>query len=74
MDDIFVAQKQGVCVRRTKPLLSQIEEDEEEEEEEALKEPFGWLFEEDLDILFRGCFYDSRELLEELFEELFGDF
>jgi hypothetical protein len=30
--------------------------------------------EEDLDVLFRGCFYDSRELLEELFEELFGDF
>jgi hypothetical protein len=23
MDDIFMAQKQGVCVRRTKPLLSQ---------------------------------------------------
>jgi hypothetical protein len=36
MDDIFVAQKQGVCVRRTKPLLSQIEEDEEEEVEEPL--------------------------------------
>jgi hypothetical protein len=76
MDDIFVAQKQGVCVRRTEPLLSQIEEDDddEEEEEEALEEPFGWLFGEDLDILFRGCFYHSRELLEELFEELFGDF
>jgi hypothetical protein len=41
---------------------------------EALEEPFRWLFEEDLDVLFRGCFYDSRELLEELFEELFGDF
>jgi hypothetical protein len=42
MDDIFVAQKQGVCVRRTKPLPSQIEEDDdEEEEEEALEEPFG---------------------------------
>jgi hypothetical protein len=41
---------------------------------EAFEEPFGWLFEEDLDVLFRGCFYDSRELLEDLFEELFGDF
>jgi hypothetical protein len=41
IDDIFVAQKQGVCVRRTKPVLSQIEEEEEE-------------VEEPLDILFDG--------------------
>jgi hypothetical protein len=37
-----VAQKQGVCVRRTKPLLSQIEDEEEEEEE--VEEPLDTLF------------------------------